>query len=82
MSDESFLYLVYKRFLAVFFSVLPGLLMVIGLPAISMVVLDLIGVPFGWTLGISAFVMFLSFIGSIFLGLLIQDKMLPHEPHG
>jgi hypothetical protein len=81
MSDDSFLYLIYRRFFAVMMSVLPGLLLVFAFPAVTMLILDLIGAPMGWSLFAGFVVLVFTFIGSIFLGLLIQDKMAPHEPN-
>ena len=81
MNDDSFLYLTYRRFLAVLLSVLPALVLVYAMGALAMLVMDLFRAPLGWCIFVGAFVAALTGIGGIFLGLVIQDKLKPAEPH-
>src|SRR5262249_18005123 len=81
MNDDSFLYLNYKRFFAVFLSVLPGVVLVYGMGSLAMVILDLVRAPLGWCIFAGVVTAMLFGILGFFLGLIIQEKMKPAEPH-
>ena len=64
---------VYQRFFAVTASVLPGLNLVLGLTGLALFLLaDVIGMEWGWGIGISAILMCAMAAGWIFVGMSIE----------
>ncbi len=81
MSDSTHT-LVYQRFFAVLFSVLPGLNLILGLSALTLYLLvDMGGLEWGWGVGISAIVLSILFLIWIFVGLGVQ-KWAEEKPAG
>jgi len=81
MSDSTHT-LVYRRFFAILFSVLPGLNLVLGVGALVLFLLnDIVGMEWGWALGIAAIVLSVMFILWIFIGLGVQ-KWAEEKPAG
>jgi hypothetical protein len=72
MEDASHL-LQYRRFFGIIFSVLPGLELTYALAGVTMYVLgDVAGLDFGVSIGLSAIVFVLTFVGWLFAGTAIQ----------
>lgn len=81
MSDSTHLQ-VYQRFFAVLFSVVPGVNLVLGLAALVLWLLaDLIGMEWGWAVGIAAVVLAVVFVAWIFIGIGVQ-KWAEEKPTG
>lgn len=73
MDDNSHT-LVYRRFFGILASTLPGLNLVLGLAALMLwVFADLVGMEWGWAIGIAAIILCFSFVGWLFVGVLIQQ---------
>lgn len=72
MSDATHM-LVYRRFFAVLFSVLPGLNMIVGLSALLLWLLaDVVGMEWGWGVGLAAILFAILFVVWIVVGLGVQ----------
>lgn len=71
--DDAIHLKVYQKFFAILVSVLPGVNLVLGLSALFLFLFaDVMGIEWGWALGIAAILLCVMFTGWIFVGIGIQ----------